>query len=309
MDLQNLKEHLDQRIAFRRVVLLMVVFLSWSCGRFDNQPTQSKSPDDVVLLRDAYEFQSQQYTELTKASYGWPSVTDCDATLWAGEACAAGIDVQISLAEYEPGQIHRRPDVACWNESEGDVGSKSTISRDALTGYMACLWERKDLDGFKRLAKYGEDHAWVMGLPVTSGRTWLQPNLTGLLGRALFTLSNGKLNKSYRRLEPYYQPVTEDYEKHIQVLGIHLQGRVSGGISDAMLERLTSLASEDPGNAFFASALAVYTGDTSQAMSLLLSDQTVRPTYVRGDQPDAFAMAHWLLGAKIVLGMVPVVID
>jgi hypothetical protein len=280
-------------------VALLAIPLLVSCGiNAKNKASDPSTPAEIEMLRSAFEEKSAEYVQLTDATYGWPSLTDCDGVLWAGEACAAGLPVKISLAEYKPGEIHRRPAPACWNKTDGDVGSKTTVSRDSLTGYLACISETNDVPAMKRLAEYGEKNKWIMGSPGTEPRTWMQGNLTGLLGRMLE--KNG-VKKSYSAISPNYLSVKADYERHIQALGIYLQGETSGGISDQMLERLEELRAVEPDNAFFAAIGSVYTGDPGPALGLLLDEETPRPTYVRGGAEENFARSHWLLASRILL--------
>lgn len=287
--------------------LLLLTLCLTACGiDAKNEPSLPSTPAEIEMLRAVFHERAAEYTQLTDATHGWPSLTDCDGVLWAGEACAAGQPVKISLAEYAPGEIHRRPAPACWNEDEGDVGSKTTISRDGMTGYLACLSETKDVEAMKRLAAYGEKRKWVMGSPGTEPRTWMQGNLTGLLGRMLGVHG---VKKAYASIKPNYLSVKADYERHIQALGIYLQGETSGGITDQMVARLEELRSVEPENAFFASVLAIYTGSQEEALDLLLSDAAPLPTYVRGEGAGNFARAHWLLAAKILLKHQPEVVQ
>lgn len=248
---------------------------------------------------------------LADPATGWPSKTDCDGTLWAGIACAGGHPVQIELAEYAPGLIHRRPATACWSPVYGDQGSRSTVSNDMLLGYFTCAWYRKDHGMFRRVADYGETHDWVMGEPVTEpDRVVMRPNQIGLLGRAIYALSGGTDDRYYRRTARAYFPVTADYERHLQALGIVLQGEITTlykedgaaltDINDHMLERLEELTDAEPLNAGFHVALGTYTGDMGPAVDLFLDDSTPIPSYVRGDNAAAFAWAErlfWLAKA------------
>jgi len=292
----------------------LVVALS-GCARPDtNQPEDAEPVDQAEDLRQAFHANLADFDARTSARAGWPSATDCDGTLWAGEACYAGASTNILLAEYAPGEIHRRPAPSCWTKEAGDQGSKSTVSRDMLTGYLACLWSKGDLAGLQRLADYGEGNEWVMGKPASEPATWLSPNLAGLLGRMIYALSNGTDDRYPRLIPKEYPKVQADYEQHIQAAGITLQGAVEAelrrrglqeasllDVNDQMLERLRELAGGVPENAFFQAALGVYTGDLVEAVRLLLDPGTPRPGYVRGDSPDDFARAHWLMTARIVL--------
>ena len=275
----------------------LILLLLTSCS-FPNKAKQVDHNEDLQFFYDVT--YKEVLGELDPVT-GWITNTDCDSLLFSGIACSLDFPVRIELAEYAPGEIHRRPFNSCYTKDHGDQGSKSTISRDMLTGYMSCLWERKDLDGFKRLADYGEKHAWIMGEPASMvSRVSFGGNLTGLLGRALYSLSGHGSDRTYRHLPTSYLPVLKDYERHVQVQGILLQDKVSGGITDEMLERLKDHAATYPDDQLFSAALGRFTGDQSHTIELLLKD-TPCSSYVRGEKPETYCLINWLQAARIVL--------
>lgn len=283
--------------------LCVLLFGTSGCGWFtkddNNKPHDHDSPIEDLKLR--YDDIFKQTILALDPETSWPSNIDCDATLWAGLACSIGMPVDISLAEYSPGEIHRRPHKSCYNREQGDVGAKSTISRDMLTGYMACLIERKDLDAIKRLADYGEKNTWVMGEPYDLlSRVFMGNNLIGLLGRSIYSLSNGNSDRIYRKLPTEYPSVRQDYEFHIQVQGILLQDKISGGITDQMLDRLKDSVNVYPKDQLFSAALGRFTGDQNGTINLLLTENSCT-NYVRGEKPDLYCKINWLQSAKIVL--------
>lgn len=240
---------------------------------------------------------------------GWPSRGDCDGTLWAGLATAAGAGVRLDLAEYAPGVIHRRPFTPCWpddTDGNGKPDSATTISRDSLTGYLWGIWAQGNLGAAQRLADYGEANKWVMGLPTGANEVEMRFNLTGLLCRMVDKLSSGA-DFRWCAAKPavYVFPGDADYERHIMVLGILLQGEVAGGgpslidIDGEMLDRLEEAAGTDPRDALFAAALGVYTGNYEPALTLLNSDGYQCPSYVRG--AETYCLVHKLFAASIVL--------
>jgi hypothetical protein len=299
--------------------LLVCAILVVGCSRLTAKQVEptAPGPDQVEALRAAYQSQLDTYNAEMAPAHGWPSETDCDGTLWAGEACAGGAGVAIARAEYSPGEIHRRPAPACWTAVGGDQGAKTTVSRDALTGYLACLWAQKDLIALQRLADYAEDHSFVMGEPLDDGRVLLGTNLSGLLGRMVYALSGGGDERPWSLAFEAYAPVAEDYEQHTQAVDIGLQGDVVADlrargldagvgaielldISPGMKARLDELAAAHPDDYLFQAERGVYTGDFSDAIRLLLTPPTP-PSYVRGDRPDHFESARWLFAARRVL--------
>lgn len=282
--------------------LIPLFLLLLSCTPKHKPETHSNDIEDLQTYFDAIYRDTQN--ELDPET-GWIDLEDCDGTLWNGLACSLGMPVKIDLAEFNPGEIHRRPYKACYTLKDGDLGSKSTISRDMLTGYMACLYTRKDLEGLKRLAKYGEARVWIMGEPKEMvSRVFLSGNLTGLLGRAIYALSEGENDKLYRHTPTSYKETPgyeyKDFERHVQVQGILLQGEASGSITPEMLGQLTEHANHDPEDVLFQAALGKYTGNQTAAIKLLLSEPPC-PSYARGKRPDMYCQIGWLQAAKIVL--------
>lgn len=288
---------------------LTIFFLIFGCGHITKHDAKDTKPDErMTQLETKYQEVYQSVEGLLELDTGWPSNTDCDGTLWAGLSCSLGFPTKIELAEYSPGEIHRRPFKACWNETEGDVGSKSTISKDMILGYSTCLWKRKDLKAFQRLADYGEKNEFVMGKPIQLvSRVLLSGNGIGLLGRSIYVLSSGTDDRYYRRVGFLFPKVEQDFERHLQVQGILLQDQVDSSydlisINGEMLDRLLENVALEPNDFLFAAALGRFTGDQSKTLTLLLDDQTACPTYARGDKPETYCKLLWLQAAGIVLG-------
>jgi hypothetical protein len=271
-----------------------------SCGIFSKHKEKDPSNDArISSLVKKYQTMAAEYRDVSKDQNGWPDVNDCDATLWAGEVCSAGLQVDIGQAEYPPGQINRRPSPSCYVDGQPN-GSSSTVSNDMILGYLSCLWKTQDLHALQRLADYGEAHNWQMGEPATSDRVFLKPNQQGLLGRALSQLGD---DRSYSNIPAVYFPVKADYEKHLQVLGILLNGQIDGSINDSMFQLLKNLA-DDQNDALIQATYGKYSGDESKAIGLLLDENYAPPSYVRG--ADNYKMVHWLKAASLIVGEVPI---
>lgn len=277
------------------------------CSFLPGHESQTTEDQDLKAALEAEHAETlDQLRALSDPETAWPSVTDCDATLWACVALAGGVhEVQYDLAEYAPGEIHRRPAPACYPNDEdgnGKPDSRSTVSKDMLTGYVWCAWAAKDPDALARLADYGEDHDWIMGEPVTEvGNVFIGvSNLPGLIGRALYALTEGADDRYYRRAAPVYPPVQEDFQRHVQTQAILLHGEIAGEITDQMLTRLQEHLALDPDDYLIAVAVGIYTGDLRPAGELLLSDPPA-PSYVRGDKAEAFALAHKAQALKLAI--------
>lgn len=291
-----------------RLALLLALCLM-SCSLLPGHKPKSVDEDERALasmLRDEFDLRLAAVRQLADPATGWPSVTDCDGTLWAGLLCAAGAtEVNILEAEHFPGEIHRRPEIGCYPHDlngDGRPDSRSTISKDMVVGYVRCLWNRKDLEPLQRLADYGEESDWIMGKPESElGRVYIGvSNLPGIIGRAIDRLSEGYDRRPYRQWAPIFPPVKEDFEYHIQTQTILLEGDISGSIRSQALERLGDHVKAMPNDYLAHVALGIYTDNMSEAVDLLLDDPEP-PSYVRGDSPEAFALVHWLFAAKKAL--------
>jgi hypothetical protein len=310
----------------KKVLALALLVSTFSaCDTFKKkEPSTPKDDPRRVELQALYEQRKEALT--AKLVNGWLAPDDCDGTLWNGLACAAGVPIEISLAEYAPGEIHRRPAPSCWTAEGGDQGSKSTISNDMLLGYELCQWRRKDYDAIARLAAYGEAHAdgivWVMGQPYPeqAERVALRPNGQGRIGVLLDKLSNGDDKRPYRSIPEIYTTVPQDFQKHLQNIGLLLDGELDRIIPyrftvEDVAEQLGAYAlidipksgflvlkeqaDDNPNDAFAQANLGQYTGDMGPAIGLLLDPNYQAPSYVRG-APE-WSEVHWLIAADTVL--------
>lgn len=248
-------------------------------------------------LKNAYEEKLRESYQAFDQKTGWPSATDCDATLWAGLALAAGnTAVKIALAEYQAGEIHRRPRPSCWDGQ--DNGAKTTISRDMLTGYIWGLWSVNQRDALERLQSYGKAHNFFMGRPSSDGRTVLSGNGRGILARAIANLGGVKTFDA--SVPTFFTSSVKDYEAHLTVLNIILNGEVSGGIRPDEKDVLNSLKEKNPQDALMCIASAIYRdGQIDECTGLLLASYQY-PSYVRGHEN--YKLVHWLFTAHLALG-------
>jgi hypothetical protein len=275
-------------------IILLLALTACGHERHEQQPASPQVDPRVEVLAAAVEGWKAEVNAAADAGGGWPAGRDCDSLLWAGLARAAGADhVNLALAEYAPGELHRRPAPSCYDN--GDQGSKSTVSRDMLTGYLLGVWRARDLGAALRLADYGEAHGWVMG-EGDRARTEMRTNLKGILGRILHKL--GGPSREYRFLPALYLPGGKSYEQHLAVLGILLGGEVSGDIGGDQLAVLNANASDSPEDGLFQGVRGVYTGDMGRALDLLTGDY-VCPGYVRG--PEIACAVHRLFAGDVVL--------
>lgn len=339
--LKQLSENLFFVIAVGWPLLLFgfaIGFICASCG--PDKSKQSAEPSGVFdELRAEYQKGLEAYETATESQGHWPSVTDCDGLLWSSLAAFAGAPVDLSLAEHYPGEWHRRPAPSCWNNTDGDVGSKSTISRDMLQGLLLAIWETRNVQTALRLAKFGEDMQWRMGepYPEMASRVVMSGNLKGQLGRIIYKLTDGRDRRSYRNTAPLYGPVFKDYERHIQAIGIFLYGELDeeisnaihyggGGLADhkwsprdarrwhapllstdivpTMFTLLQLSHKRDPDDAFIGAIYQLYAGDVEKPARQLLNSGYKCPTYVRAklkEDTALYCQVHKLAAMKVIL--------
>lgn len=308
---------------------IVAFFIGLSCGR-DHEPKDPATAELVEALRAKYRDAKERAAGHLAEDLPWIAPMDCDGMLWNGMACAVGIPVDLSLAMDGNNDAHRRPfPPACWDKEKGDLGAGATFSNDMAIGKLWCHWRARDQAALEKWAGRLEGRNFVMGepWPEEAGRLVLSVNGQGILGRILFGLSRGQIDKSYRRLFRAYFPAEKDHERHVQALSIALQGEVSEGlrensldatvqdaenpelslldINDQMKTRLADLVHSEPQNPLFHAANGVYSGDFTQAIALLLDEKTPIPSYVRGGNPAAFALIEWLFAADLVLRRYP----
>jgi hypothetical protein len=314
---------------------LLFVFILFGCRYVSGDRKETSEPQQNARVEELRAVRAAKLAELQTLvdADGYPGRTDCDLTLWVGEAKFAGVAVNLDLVEYKGGEVHRRPSPSCWVDGR-DEGARSTVSGDMLAGYMLGRWSERNLGAFQRLAKAGESRevylpipGWVMGepYPEMASRVVLRPSGISLVGRAIYALSGGQDDRSYRKWQPLYG-AGEDYERHVQAVGILTDGLVAealrkdsldavptdraptGGtdlsLLDVTLNELDALkhfVATEPQNYFFHAVYGRYTGDMGPAVDLLLDPGTPVPPYVRGAHQRAYELIHWLAAAQVVL--------
>lgn len=249
----------------------------------------------------------------------------CDAMIWTGKYAATGaLGVNVLAAEYpeNPGKFGRRPAPWCWTPEDGDQGSKTTWSRDmAVAGLFPYAWMTQKRDILERHANYGKEHGWQMGDPIDDGRTIYSPSLRGLLFKAIHGLGGPVDNNA---LWPTLYPSgLVDYQAHLLVMGIWLQGEIAATlneadavprrpapgesalqISDTMYQRLEEQAAREPLCPLFQTVYGFYSGNLSPAIDTLLSPEW-QCSYVRCDDLEQCRMAEWLFAAFLTLSRFP----
>lgn len=275
----------------------IAIFLLVGCGVKEEK---IKQPERLGELRVKYD---QKISEINWQN-GWPSLKDCDGTLWAGLACYAGVETDILLAEYKAGEVHRRPKEphgSCFVDGK-DLGARSTVSNDMLSGYILCNGVKKDTDALVRLYEVSAARNWKTGESEfgSRDRVEMSSNMQKHLADAIKYASGGDVQKEKSRNNLAYFPTNIDYARHLSSVGFlmaHIWNRSE--VSWLMVRVLQANYNKDKNDAFTAAVLGRYEhGYSQKAVDLLLGDYT-SPTYVRGD--DNYHIVHWLAAAKVVL--------
>lgn len=274
-------------------IIVLFIFLIAACSRHTPKADHSSIAEQLAPV---YQDRLKAYaSEVPSANDGWPSLLDCDGTVWAGTACLGGAVVSITDAEYpNAGELQRRPKSigSCYPGS-----SDSSASRDDAVLYMSCSFSHHDVNALERFQSYLQANGGYIGQPSDPNLTLMTPTLNALLARAISKLGGTGGNPG----AVIEAPGAKDYQDHIELEEISFSTAVNGGANDWEIGLLDSLEAQYPNDALFQAAKGVYTGDCTAAPQMLLDPGIVIPTYVRGSDPKTFADAWWLRAAAIVL--------
>lgn len=280
--------------------VLIFSFLVFGCAH--HKPKDAQPSSLVEKLHAKYDGWLKDLKAAEDKNTGWLSLTDCDGTLWAGEALAAGHPLQLRFAEWQPGEIHRRPKSSgdCWlkgDTPEHNHGSASTVSKDMLAGYMLGMVVTKDVDALKRLQSYGTAHNWVMGQPADRVGEVVMTDGAGLLARAVAQLGGEKTDDAL--IPMACGAPAEDYQWHLLSVSAFTETLVSGQLNDLCFEAVKANAAQHPDDALALAMAGVYSGVFDGAFALLLNDGYKCPGYVR-PVPE-YCTAHKAFAAKVIL--------
>ncbi len=319
------------------VLLAVAIVMAYGlvgCSYFDADVPEHSSPSSTEtqqLAVRADNVQAEIEAEADQAT-GWPSASDCDGTLWAGLACAAGVrNVNIDLAELSSGVIGRRPGPHgdCRSDEQIATRSGSSVSNDMFQGFSWCVWRTKRLDLAQRFATACESRRLLQGAlpacvigepyPESLDRVVLRPNGLSIVGKILYALTDHSDDRDYRTIPSVYSASGADFERHLAALGIALNGELTQGELPlaapelgvgvfTMFDVLRRLADADANDWTAQAVLGVYTGDYAPSLKLLLAEPMVCPTYARGttDADTAiYCKVSWLFAARLVLAHHP----
>jgi hypothetical protein len=210
-----------------------------------------------------------RYLELIQSHqdvFGFVDTDHCDSTLWSGLIGASGVPVKLTSAEnpWDAGQWHRKPLAypECWKSGN----SRSTISKDMLTGVMYWAVATRNLGVLQRLWDFGKANDWVMGQGRYDGiDTVMNPLWISTLAECIHYLG-GKDHSWWRDVKPVFSK-NGGFSAHLSVLIILLRKQL--GVVDKGIDSILEYHAErQPQNALFQYAV----GNYSEAEKLLLNE-------------------------------------
>jgi len=298
--------------------LLLCILIS--CGQVEKAEPQDATLDDVRFTLNELKEEAINYTN---QDTGWLA-NGCDGMLWNGKYAAAADRGDIRASESDiSGRFSRTPLKKCWDKK--DNGAKSTWSRDMALGFIYWAYRTNNLSVLQDHADYGVANQWKMGDPLGDFRVVYTPQMIGLLYKAIYALG-GKAN--HNRLWPTsWTSGLVDYESHLQVLNIALQGEIaerlkeadamprqpltmetrttltagelSLSVSDTMFKRLEEHVIREPNNAFFQAIYSKYTGNYTDAINLCTSKSV--GSYVRCDDNISCVLSELIFSCDFIL--------
>ncbi len=298
----------------KTMIVLVVPIFFISCGIFEKKEKEKDVglPVNYEMLLEKYKEKLSLIDSKKDIQSGWADAKSCDAMLWAGKYACGGGAPNLAASEYaaEPGRFGRRPAPDCWNPVDGDIGSKTTWSRDMGIGLIAGVWCTGKRDILERHADYGTKKNWKMGEPLDDGRTVYTPSIIGVLYQAIFYL--GGKDSPARVWPSVYSSGLDDYQAHLQMIDIWLRGEMSRreidlslDISQTMWDRVKEHAEREPNCPFYHYMRGIYDGSLDYATKLLIESDKPECQYVRGGElvPDV----EWLFTARLILKKIKVI--
>lgn len=278
----------------KKLIFLLSFMVLFSCA--EEKPRKNTTPK-IAKLKILYQNRRAEALSLADSN-GWLVKNSCDGMLWSAKAGTAFCDqFKPEAAEREPGRFGRRPK-PCWNEIEGDVGSKSTWSRDMLIGgLLPYIIKCKKIALLNRHIDYGRNNHWKMGLPSDESRVYYNPQIIGTLESTKRLLLN---NEKIKSPIPLFLPSNlTGYEAHLQIM--HIWARLYTEEMDFFKKaRIKEHFEREPNNPLYAFMKDSLTGNFKHTINLLLDPNNRLSSYVRCDG-EPCTLAEWLFVANLVL--------
>lgn len=276
-------------------VLVLACMLLTGCG---SRAVVNLPSDQLRGLQAA--LASQLRTQSNEHVSGWPSDSDCDAALWAGEARAAGATwSDVSAALQSDGRPTRKPHADCGPAGTPGVGavgnSEGTTSTDMQLGTILGLLAARDEASLGRLQQYAKDHGGVVGTPASDiPLTYMKPGTRTLLAQSV-QLLGGTGDAPWLSLPILYGDPTADYQVHLEMISLLIEQKVStfGAIDRAIASHACITYPAD-------ALVQVVCGNQTAAAAIALTPGWTAPSYVRGS-PN-YSIVYKLFVVHLLLG-------
>lgn len=302
-----------------RMIIACLLLVLVGCGKEKKKPKSGEDSrrDQIVSL---FNKNLDLAEEIRDPDTGWLT-RDCDAMIWTGKYAAVlpsgrgAVDILAAEFPGSPGRFGRRPTPNCWNPIDGDVGSKTTWSRDMfIAGLLPWAWKKKEVAPLQRHEEYGRANTWKMGEPLDDGRTLYTPSLVGILYQAIFEL--GGSDNTNRHWPSIYSSGLDDFQAHLQVMDIWFRGEAAEAsekpqkpeeganlttleVSETMYMRLVEHADREPKCWTYQAMRGIYDG-MEHAIDIVLAGDN-ECSYVRCGGEEACHIAERLWALDIIL--------
>lgn len=276
---------------------LALILCVAACG-VNAKPKDTKlEPTKKELVREAYVKRIESLKGV-----GWLTPDDCDGMIWSAKAgVAPELGFDPTLAEESPGRFLRRPkDKPCWTPEAGDLGAKTTWSRDMhVCGLLPWALLRRDRDLLERHIAYGEAHSWQMGDPLDDGRTVYSPGLIALTYQARRTLGGADHGAIY--VPQLWQEGLVDYQAHLQACSAFLTLELDGSLPMEAWAVIEQNVSRETKSVFYRYLADRRYGDLTATADLILTQAEGLLDLSDYHRKAEDALADWIFVAWLVL--------
>jgi hypothetical protein len=240
-----------------RFLIFVLCFLAIGCDR------KNKSSDINVPIPEEIIDRGDLYCNLAAPAYEEKKYvhSKCDGAGFTSLFSLRCPNVDLSVFEDANGKPYRSPTKDCFKNGE----SKAEFSRDMLLMRMIAAWKHKDIEWVNRFINFARDNDWVMCKAIdpfyTAGRC-----VVGTLSELLIDMQSKLEGQSASFRSQLVQSdadaigLKSDYEAHLDVLRIWLEGEIYGGITDGQKSRLKGYADRESKNALYLAVSSKYHG-------------------------------------------------
>ena len=209
-----------------------------------------------------------------RGDFGFIHTDKCDSLLLSSLiACRKDFPVSLSMSQDANGYFHRLPISLpeCYPER-----SKSSMSRDMMTGYAFYLAMTKKHDEASNTLINLENNDYVMGVGDPS-RLILMPTLEKLL--AMISKENTLENKMRRRMYVPHPKNLTGYQVKLDLFAIMAIGELQGGLTEKQMGSVRHYANTIPSCPLVMMLLAMYDSKFSLNETIeLLNKEAIFPS-------------------------------